>query len=167
MMTSRKRVVSTSLAATATAVLLGLGLSQPAEAATFPITHSVGVSLVSPQYPFYEGAQVTISQNGNLAVEQHLIDNSWFNGFNGGADVVLRDGAGNQLWSTQQTHGVDGNHVPFGTSDRVFRWSDQVPQNVLNTPGLQVEIDLYNNPQHTFWVTAADIIRQVAGAVKG
>jgi hypothetical protein len=183
------RTVTTSLAAAATAAVLGLGLAQPANAApvastpaaataaamiaphaspsTFPMTHSLGPVVVSPQYPFYESADVKINASGQLNVTQHVYDHSWFVGFNGGTMVVLSDAAGNELWRTQQTHGVDGQYVPFGTSDRYYYWTDQVPQNVLNTPGLQVQIVLYNNPQNTFWGSAAAIIRQIAGAVKG
>jgi hypothetical protein len=58
---------------------------------TFPMTHSLGPLLISRTYPFYEGLDVRLSANGRLDADQHLIDNSWFAGFNGAAGVTTVD----------------------------------------------------------------------------
>lgn len=132
------------------------------------MTHSLGPVLVSRTYPFYEGLEVRLSANGRLDATQHLIDNSWFAGFNGAAGVNMYDSAGNTVWSsTSHTHGVDGKYVPFRSSDRYFYWTEQVPQEVLDTPGLRIEILLWENPQLTFWDTVIDLAKRVADVVKG
>jgi len=139
-----------------------------AAATTFPITHSLGPVVVSPSDPFYEGLDVRLSANGRLDATQHVFDHSWFKGFNGGAIVSLYDASENEIWSsTSQTHGVDGMYVPFGTSDRYYYWTEQVPQDVLATPGLHLEIALFNNPQLTFWTTLTGLVNNIASAIRG
>jgi hypothetical protein len=90
---------------------------------------------------------ITLSANGRIDGTTRTWTSEALRGFTGAVEVVVTDISGNVLHRTQvRSYGVNGT-ASTGESDRTERWTEQVPEDVLNSAAAVV-IGHHHDPKN-------------------